>query len=137
MTPLFSPRYCPLSERSQWVSIQTAFLTFIAFYIPACPAYQELHDKIIRNGGYVVEQHECFTYQLKPENSKSGFSEFYIGKIHSGKWITDSITCGKCQPADTYFVCINSSDSARKLNIGKKKKYTVIEGMKLYELITN
>ena len=28
-------------------------------------------------------------------------------------------------------------EKARKLNIAKKKKYTIIEGIKLYEIITN
>ena len=40
-------------------------------------------------------------------------------------------------PADTYFVAQNLNENARKLNIGKKKKYTIIEGIKLYEIITN
>ena len=29
------------------------------------------------------------------------------------------------------------NENARRLNIGKKKKYTIIEGIKLYEIITN
>lgn len=30
-----------------------------------------------------------------------------------------------------------NEDMARKLNIAKKKKYTIMEGIRLYELITN
>ena len=84
-----------------------------------------------------MEQHECLSYQVKPELTKIGFSEFYVGKIFSSKWIHDSVESGKCLPCDAYFVCFNSAEISRKLNIGKKKKYTVIEGMKLYELLTN
>jgi len=32
---------------------------------------------------------------------------------------------------------MNVEENSRKLNISKKKKYTVIEGMKLYETMTN
>lgn len=85
----------------------------------------------------MVEQHECFTYQIKPDNAKTSFSEYYLGKIYSSKWITDSIAICKLQPADSYFVCFNTSEQSRKMNIGKKKKYTVIEGLKLYDIITN
>ena len=68
---------------------------------------------------------------------KVSFKEFYGGKIFAARWITDSINQKKCLSADTYFLAANTSEEARKLNIGKKKKYTIIEGMKLYELITN
>jgi hypothetical protein len=52
-------------------------------------------------------------------------------------WITDSIKEGKCLKRDDYFIVINTDDASLKLNISKKKKYTVIEGIKLYEIITN
>ena len=68
---------------------------------------------------------------------KTSFSEYYKGPIYSSKWIVDSIQQGKCLNKDDYFVCINIDERSRMLNIGKKKKYTVIEGIKLYEMITN
>jgi len=85
-----------------------------------------------------VDQHECFTYQIKPEIVRTGFSDYFVGKIYSSKWITDSIAQGKCLPCDNYFVCVSFEDATKlRLNIGKKKKYTIIEGIKLYEVITN
>lgn len=109
----------------------------IAFYIPRCSAYDDLNEKIRKNGGLVVDQHECFTYQIKPDGVKIGFSDYFHGRIFSSRWLDDSIKQGKCLPADTYFVAQNLNENARKLNIGKKKKYTIIEGIKLYEIITN
>lgn len=84
-----------------------------------------------------MDQHECLTYQLRPEGIKTGFNDFYKGKIYSARWITESIAQGKCLSAEAFFLCTNSEQIARKLNIGKKKKYTIIEGIKLYEFITN
>ena len=109
----------------------------IAFYVPQCSGYQEIADKVIRNGGLVTDQHECFTYQIKPDQVKTGFQEFYLGKIYSSKWRVESIARGKCLPPDEYMLTINFDEKARKLNVSKKKKYTIIEGIKLYELITN
>jgi hypothetical protein len=109
----------------------------IAFYVPQCQKYEEVANKILRNGGLVVDQHECFTYQIKPDGIRTGFYEFYRGNIYSSKWIDGSIERGKCLPPDSYLLTQNIDDKARKLNIAKKKKYTIMEGIKLYELITN
>lgn len=38
---------------------------------------------------------------------------------------------------DFILVSNTNEEMARKLNIAKKKKYTIMEGIKLYELITN
>ena len=44
------------------------------------------------NGGLVVEQHECYTYQIKPESAKMlKQRDFYLGDIYLSSWITDSI----------------------------------------------
>jgi hypothetical protein len=41
------------------------------FYVPECGSeYDELKKCIEDNGGLVVEQHECYTYQIKPELAK-------------------------------------------------------------------
>jgi len=56
----------PMSKNSlHWLMIVN-----IAFYIPRSennPMYDELQDKIKRNGGLVVDQHECMSYQIKPD----------------------------------------------------------------------
>lgn len=49
----------------------------------------------------------------------------------------ESIANGKFSNPESYYVAQNIDEKARRLNIGKKKKYTINEGMKLYELITN
>lgn len=109
----------------------------LAFYIPQCSAYQELHDLVVRNGGRVIDQHECFSYQIKPEQGKTSFQNYYKGDIYSSRWIVQSIKEKKCLKKDEFFVCINVDEKSLRLNIGKKKKYTIIEGMKLYETMTN
>lgn len=38
-------------------------------------------------------------------------------------------------PFKDYFVTINEGKEALKLNIGKKKRYTVMEGVKLYQIM--
>jgi hypothetical protein len=48
------------------------------FYIPECgEAFDLLKQKIEDNGGLVVEQHECFTYQIKPGDVKLKAKDFY------------------------------------------------------------
>jgi hypothetical protein len=101
-------------------------------------AYKELYDRITKNGGRVVDQHECFTYQIKPDVIKTGFGDFYLGKIFSARWLSECLSKGRVVPCDQYFLVTNTNeDLARKLNIAKKKKYTIMEGIKLYELVTN
>ena len=38
---------------------------------------------------------------------------------------------------EDYKLCANVSENALRLNIGKKKKYTIAENLKLYELVSN
>lgn len=41
------------------------------FYVPECgDDYFELKNLIHSHGGLVVDQHECYTYQIKPEQAK-------------------------------------------------------------------
>lgn len=73
---------------------------------------------------------------MKLENAKTNFTEYYKGDIYSSKWITDSISEGKLQKREDYFMCININEKSKRLNIGKKKKYTIIEGIKLFETVS-
>jgi hypothetical protein len=62
------------------------------FYIPECgEAYEEIKTKIEDNGGLVVDQHECFTYQIKPGEVKLKAKDFYQGTIYHSKWIDEAI----------------------------------------------
>ena len=74
---------------------------------------------------------------MKLENAKTNFSEYYKGQIYSSKWITDSVNEGKLQKKEDYFMCINIHEKSKRLNIGKKKKYTIIEGIKLFETVSS
>ena len=44
---------------------------------------------------------------------------------------------GKLLTLVDFFICINVDERSRKINIGKKKKYTIIEGIRLYETMNN
>ena len=52
------------------------------------------------HGGMVVEQHECFTYQIKPEHAQLKMKDFYQGPIYICTWIKDSITKNKVNPME-------------------------------------
>lgn len=105
------------------------------FYLPDNDLSFELRKLIEKHGGKVTDQHECFTYQLKLENAKTNFQDYYKGPIYSSKWVMESIAEGKLLKKDDYFMCINVHEKSRKLNIGKKKKYTIIEGIKIFETV--
>ena len=47
----------------------------------------------------------------------------------------DSVRVGYLQPKELYLMIKNESDQALKLNIGKRKKITIAEGMKLYHVL--
>ena len=92
---------------------------------------------IERNGGRVSEFSECFTYQIKPDNSKSNFDAFYRGNIYSGRWIYQSLEEKRLLQKEKYFICMNLHTKSRTLNLAKRKKYTIIEGIRLYDIMTN
>lgn len=69
------------------------------FYIPKCgQAYNELKDLIEEHGGMVVEKHECFTYQIKPEYAKLKMKDFYQGSIYICNWIREAIYKNMANP---------------------------------------
>lgn len=83
----------------------------------------------------MIDQHESFTYQLKPDNEKLGYLSFYKGNIYSARWISESVASKKLLKKEEYFLCINIDEKSKKLNIAKKKKYTIVEGIKFFEVI--
>ena len=65
---------------------------FIVFYIPECGEhYDNLKTLIEDHGGMVVDQHECFTYQIRPDQAKLKMKDFYQGQIYLSSWITSAI----------------------------------------------
>ena len=63
------------------------------------------------------------------------FNNFYKGAIYDEAWIRDSITLGILQNKVEYEFSINDSHEALRLNIGKRKRMTIVEGMKIYSLL--
>jgi hypothetical protein len=119
------------------------------FYIPECgQIYEELKNLIEIHGGMVIEQHECFSFQIKPENAKLKSKDFYQGSIYICSWIRDSINCHNSNPMETggtkmmakkedNFLSECNNISSKKLNIGKKKKFTIVEGIKLFQVMSS
>lgn len=68
---------------------------------------------------------------------KTGFEYFFKGHIYSSTWIVASVAQKKCLKKEDYQICQNIDDDSMKLNIGKKKKYTIMEGIKLFDTINN
>ena len=116
------------------------------FYIPECgEPYESLKKTIEEHGGMVIDQHECNSYQIKPENAKLKIRDFYKGQIYGSEWVKDHIQevetlknkfeiLGNKMLAkkDDYALFENKSDESKKLNISKKKKFTINEGIKLF-----
>jgi hypothetical protein len=65
------------------------------------------------------------------------FHQYYRGNIYSARWIYESVKNKKFMKRDDYFLCINVDASSKRLNIAKKKKYTIIEGLKLFETVSS
>jgi hypothetical protein len=106
------------------------------FYIPDVPEAKEISSQIEKHGGLVVDQHECCSFQIKPNSAQNvGFNAFYMGSIYSETWITDSIKSGRFLNKDTYFLVENKDPSSLKLNVGKKKRYSIAEGILMYEIM--
>ena len=65
------------------------------FYIPECGEhYFNLKKLIEDHGGMVVEQHECYTFQIKPESAKLKMKDFYFAQKTCV--VSDFLGCGVC-----------------------------------------
>lgn len=88
------------------------------------------------HGGRCIDQHECTSTQIRPSTqTELDFDNFYAGKLYDEQWINDSIIAGHLRPKEDYNLGVNDAENALKLNIGKRKKITVVEGMKLYRTL--
>ena len=71
------------------------------FYIPECgEQFDKLKAVIEDHGGMVVDQHECFTYQIRPDAAKLKMKDFYQGKIYQSTWITKAIEKNRDKPME-------------------------------------
>jgi hypothetical protein len=117
------------------------------FFIPECgKAFEHSKGLIEENGGMMVDQHECYTFQIKPQDALLKVRDFYWGKIYQDSWIVHGIEEAKentgviggnkmIQCMDDHFLVENEKLNCRKLNISKKKNFTIMEGIKLFGLI--
>ena len=108
------------------------------FFLPNIEESFQLKKRIEAHGGRIVEQHECGTYQIRPKFSGERtveFSDFYKGKIYDQQWIEDSIMTGELQSKGDYKLIDNEDVNALKLNMSKKKRYTVMEGIWVYKTL--
>ena len=108
----------------------------LVFFLPDVEESEKLKQLIEAHGGRCIEQYECSSFQIRPQSkSDLDFNNFYKGKLYDESWIRDSITLGVLKLKDEYFITANDSDEALKLNISKRKKITIVEGMKLYKTL--
>jgi len=108
----------------------------LVFLLPDVPESEKLKQLIEAHGGRCIEQYECSTFQIRPHAKvELDVNHFYNGKVYDETWITDSIKEGNLRLKDEYCLATNDSDWALKLNISKRKKITIVEGMKLYKTL--
>ena len=106
----------------------------IVFFLPDVEESAKLKLLIEAHGGRCIEQFECNSYQLRTASkTELDFNNFYLGPVYDEAWIKDCISLNALQQMDEYKVGCNDSDQALKLNIGKRKRITIVEGMRLYK----
>ena len=106
------------------------------FFLPDVEESIKLRQRIEMHGGRVIEQFECNSYQIRPTSkTELDFNFFYNGAIYDASWILDSISVGRLLAKEEYFLSANDSPTALKLNIAKRKRITIVEGMKLYKAL--
>ena len=111
-------------------------LPFLVFFLPDVKESVNLKKVIEAHGGRCIEQFECSSYQIRTNSRATlDFNNFYKGAIYDEAWIRDSITLGILQNKVEYEFSINDSHEALRLNIGKRKRMTIVEGMKIYSLL--
>ena len=58
-------------------------ICLVVFFIPECgEVLSDVRNRIESHGGMLVDQHECFTYQIKPSDAKLKMRDFYAGIIY-------------------------------------------------------
>jgi len=65
------------------------------------------------------------------------FDSFYPGKIYHERYVSESILKEKKEKVDDYIVGECPVEKGLKLNIGKRKNFTIMEGIKIYQMLGN
>jgi len=99
---------------------------------------------IERHGGLIVEQHECGSFQIMHRNAKLKSRDFYSQEIYKEFWLWESVKqfqFGSANPtlkikADFKVPVSSKAPNYKRLNIGSKKQFTILEGIHLYRYIS-
>jgi hypothetical protein len=124
------------------------------FYVPTNNEvlYNRLRELIEAHGGMVVEYLECFAYQIFPNSDQSPQKRnFFSGSIYLESWITKHIedhmkSADPMNPggaillnskAENLFTMVKQSNKTLKINIGKGKRFTILEGLMMFTIISS
>ena len=119
---------------SRLFTLMTLF--FPVFYVPNtdCGASDRIKTLIKRHGGICTEFHECCTIQIKP-NVDLNYDSFFPGDIYSEGWLMDCVKQNKIVKREQYHIGNVPVGSGQRLNLSKRKKLTVMEGLTLYRIL--
>lgn len=107
----------------------------LVFYLPQSPEKSDLKAVIEKYGGQVQDIHECFTYQICPLSVSLPKNNYFYGDVYSTNWILDSISRRTLLDPNEYLEFVNKEKSIKRIEFSNEKvKYTVREGLKIFEL---
>lgn len=105
------------------------------FYIPPSKERNDLRVLIERYGGRITEIHECFTYQIAPLQEDVSNIEYFHGDVFLAHWLVESVKEGRLLDPENYLAFTNHEKGSKRVDfICNKLKYTITEGIKVFEL---
>lgn len=107
----------------------------LVFYLPPSPEKSDMKNIIEKYGGQVQDIHECFSYQICPLSVSLPKSNYFYGDVYSSSWILDSIYKKELLDHNSYLEFENKEKSIKRIEFTcEKVKYTIREGIKIFEL---
>ena len=105
------------------------------FYLPPSRDKADLKLLIENHGGITSDFHECFTYQIAPLTQTIEKLHYFLGDVHQGHWLVESVKQGKMLDNKDYFAFKNTESGSKRIDfIAERIKYTITEGMKIFEI---
>ena len=109
-------------------------MSIIVFFLPDVEESEKLKVLIEAHGGRCIDQFECNSYQIRTASkTELDFNNFYLGPVYDEAWIKDCISLNSLRQMEEYKVGCNDKDCALELNIGQRKRITIVEGMRFYK----
>lgn len=112
------------------------------FYIPSNSKFFHFMKQTIEShGGKVLQEHECFTFQIihtsESTNKSYQIEEYYSGFIYDFRWITESIKAGLLLTNKDFWVrYMKPNQSKKKLDFQNRRPlYSIWEAIQLCEII--